>query len=404
MDGEELIIDAGTETGEVVETSVETDAPEISTDVPETPAGETPEGAEGDARNLPKDVQKFLKSARENPETAKVARALNDAYFREQAYSKYGKPAEIAAAAATLSRLGGDEGIAQMEQQLESMRLVDADIAKGDPGFLDDIIKTSPDGFKKLAPHVLNKLFTLDKVAYGNAVAPVIAGTLKNYQIPQILSTLQASQDPAAKAAFEALSGLTKDLEETLRNVPRAEDNSEKQKTQGEWDKINNEKHKMELGSVGSETVKHQSGLVDKNLAPLLKQKPLQPEAKADLKGGINQEIQKLLVEDKNYQQHVKAAVDKIKQNVASGANTAELKRSLASYVNAKMDEVAPKAVKSVWNRRYGATPTVKPPANGQPQARNGVKPKMSEVDRVPNWETLYIAHKAYIKGKLVNW
>lgn len=375
MSDEEVIVDQPEVDTEVVETDVA--QPEV--EEVETPEGETPEAkAEGDARSLPRDVQKALKTLRDNPETAKIARVLNDSYFREQAYSKFGKPADIAALATTVERLGGQEGIVEIEQKLSAISRVDEEIAEGNPAYLDDIIESSPEGFKKLVPAALNKLYALDKAAYGRAVAPILYNTLKSYQLPAIMATLQASQDPAAKTAFEHLSRLNADLEEEVRNAPRqADDKPDKAKE--EWGKIHGEKHRMELQGVGSQTIQYQRDLVSKSLTPLLKTRTLSTDAKADLNSGISGEIEKLLKSDTAYQSNVGAAVEKIKQAVIAGKPTQGQKEALSRYINAKMDEIAPRAVKAVWSRRYGSTAVkTKPAANG---VRTAANPKILELD-----------------------
>src|SRR5579862_3523190 len=130
MDGEAEVVDTGLETSEVVETESST-TPEVEGELtPETPAGEKPEGGQpedkGDGRALPKDIQRALKALRETPENASVARALNDAYWREQAFAKvFPKPADAQAAKATLELIGGPEGIEKMQADLRSMELVD---------------------------------------------------------------------------------------------------------------------------------------------------------------------------------------------------------------------------------------------------------------------------------------
>lgn len=384
----------------------------VQPDAPDAGGGATAdvvppaESAPTDGRTLPKDVQAALKGLRDNPETSKVARALNDTYFREQAYQKtFATPGAAAAAKATLEMLGGDDGIAEMQGRIEQLRVMDEDLAAGKPESLDSLVKDSPEGFKKLIPAALDKLAKLDFKAYGATVAPIIANTLKNYQLPQVLQALQSSTDPNVKRAFEVLSQLNTDLENEIRNAPKqTEDN----KAQGEWDKIYSEKLNMQTREVGGQVLRYQNEAIAKVLNPLLKTRALSEDAKSDLGAGVNSEIQKLLNADKSYQDKVGASIKKIGQLVKSNGDTTQVKKTLASFINAKMDEVAPKATRAVWNRRYGATPQQRTqPTNGNGPVRQGhlpSKPKVEELDKVVGWDTMYIAHKGYIKGKLVSW
>lgn len=410
---EETIVDSPEIETEAVETDGAAETPEVETPQEEAPqeGAETPQATDG---RLPKEVSAALKALRgdgTNPEASRGAKILNDAYFREQAFAKYGKPADIAAMASTLERVGGEEGIADLERKAETMRLVDGDIEKGDPGFLDDIIESFPEGFKKLGPHYLSKLYNLDKAAYGHTVAPVIYGTLKNYQLPQMLSVLEKSTDANIKPVFEALKQLQTDLEEELRNAPRAEDKTARDDVSKEREAIYEEKYGIQAQDIGRTAVSYQNSVIQKALAPFLKDHPIKnQDSRADLNAGIGTEIEKLLKGDADYQRHVKAALTKIRQGVRDNSNVASLKSSLTSYINAKMDDVAPRAVKTVWNRRYGGTTVKKaaPQTNGNAPARTGQKPSMAEVVKVPGWEQLYITHQAYVmrggKQVLVKW
>ena len=81
----------------IVDTAVDT--PELSAehtdDVPAREEGEDKQ-PKADARLLPKDVQRLLKSLRDaDPANASVVKQLNDAFFREQAYQKLGKIEDI---------------------------------------------------------------------------------------------------------------------------------------------------------------------------------------------------------------------------------------------------------------------------------------------------------------------
>lgn len=358
MDTETGVIDAGLETEVILDTEVDTAAAD---DVapPEPAGGEGAEGGEqAPAQSKPEDISKALKALRGNqdPEIAKLGKLLNDDYFRSQAYQKHGSVQQVAAMAATIARVGGEEGIAKLEGEVGEYSGELADFASGNARILDKWIKDAPDGFKKLAPLALSKLFEMDKAAYGRAIAGPLYGTLKNYGLGKLLPELQKSADPAAKAAFDAISQMVGDLEDELRNAPRQADNTEADKQSAEWDKIHGAKFNNEIGLASSDCLKHRTGVIDKSLASYLKTKPLLGPAKADLISGIVSEIDRTLNADQDYQRRTKATRDTIKQALKSGEATESQRKALVSYINATMDEVTPKAVKAVWGRRYGGT------------------------------------------------
>jgi hypothetical protein len=398
MDGEEVVLDSPVEVGdEGVQPEVDvTDPPEPET---ETPEGEQPQDeTKGDARALPRDVQKALKSLRENPETANVAKTLNDVYFRQQAYEKLGKVQELSALKMSYEAIGGDEGISELQTKAETLSKVDEDIAAGRPEFLDDIIESSPDGFKKLVPHVLQKLWKLDPAAYGNAVAPVIGNTLKNYQIPQIIASLKGSTDPASKVAAEHLEGLMADVDAEMRKSKATAEDPRAKELDTREQRIAQEEEKTYKGGIARTTIAHMNSVILRSLAPNLKLHPLTAEAKTDLATGINAEVSKMLQADAKYQRELKAMLAK-----------REAPEKVTRYVNARIEEAARQATKAVWARRYGATNGVRKPAptNGKAPAPQGFlsqKPEVSKLDKIRGWELLFMQGKGYIGGKAVSW
>jgi hypothetical protein len=394
MSDEQAVAEVAADTGtEVVEQpAVETEVADTGTEI--TPDLDKPEGqdesVEGDNRALPRDIQRTLKTLRDSgdPAQAKVARALNDSYFREQAFVKvFPKPSDAMAAKSTLDLVGGSEGISEMQSQLETMRLVDEDIANGRPEFLDDIIKTSPEGFKKIAPHVLNKLFNLDRDAYGNTVAPVIANTLRTYGV--------IGQD--GKVVPEAFQRLVTDLEETLRQSKNVAENP-KEKELSEREKKLNEREESDFRtSLGRTSNEHMNQQIQKHITPLLASMSSVKNDKAGFVTEVNAQINALLKQDANYQKNVKSLLRE--------KNAEKITR----YINAKLDEAVPKAVtavKNTWQKRYGTQkPKVATNGNGAgPSGMLSKQPDVKDIDKVAGWQLLWMQGKGTIKGRAVSW
>lgn len=400
-----------------LEPAVESDVPETEVpevDAPEGAEPETPEGQEPadkqvpDARQLPKEVQRALKALRENPETAKVARELNDSFFRERAYQKHGTVAQIAEMASTIQQLGGAEGITAMRGEIDEYAQELSQFTEGNAEVLEKWAKQAPQGLIKLATPFLNKLYEIDNAAYGRAVAPSIAGTLRNYGIDQNgLQTLINSTDPAAKAIGAKLQELMGVLTETMRNAPKQDDAKVSELSKREQALLTRESN-VQIRDVARDTIGNQNSLIDRGVAPLLKGRPLGTEAKADLITGIKGNLEKLFAADKTYGQHVSAALEAIKQGVKASKNVDEQKRSLTRYINAKTEELVPKAVRSTWNIRYGTAAPAKAAPNGKaapaPAGKLNRAPKLAEMDKIPNYQNLWIMNKGKIKGREVTW
>lgn len=419
LDG--AVIDSAVETG-ATDTGTEQVIDQTTQDTAEVATGtEQAENQEveqeevgGDGRTLPKEVQAALKALKDlNPGNIKAVNTLRQAYFAEQHYLKaFPTPAAAHSAKAALELVGGSEGIAGLQSQIAAGEQMDASLEQGDPAVLDDVIKDFPEGFKKLAPHVLDRLQTLDPTAYAKTVQPHAYGLLEAAGLGQVISSMQQALEGNNVAQVKELLGKTQawlDGQKQKAGERQNQPDPERAKFDTERQKFQQEKEQAFRGDIGRQTVTHQNEVMTKSLSPYLKGKNLSSEAKTDLADGINREIAKLLKSNTAYQSQVKAML---------GARTRD-QGKIVSYINAAVDEATPKAVKSVWDRRYGAVPVTKaapkPGTLGAKPTSGGVvklptKPNRADVD----WEKdpsrmLFITNKAFMKtgpykGRQVTW
>ena len=127
-------------------TSEETNLEPTEETTPET-GGETPgdgestpeAGAEGDERPVdgrtnPAAIRSALKAFRDlDPKNAPIARELNNAYGRYTAYkSVFPKVADAQSAKAILDAVGGNDGIAGLQQTIKSVNETDQLLFSGD--------------------------------------------------------------------------------------------------------------------------------------------------------------------------------------------------------------------------------------------------------------------------------
>lgn len=416
---------------EAVDASVGTEETPIDTGAAEAAATETegegsqegqPQEGEGegahDARRLPSQIRSALKQFRDQfPDQAPVARALNDAYGRYTAYQQvFPKVEEARQARATLEALGGTDGVADIQARVADMEEIDSLLSAGDPAVLDKIRDIAGEGLGKLAPHLLDSLEQSDPEAYAGAIRPHLVAGLENAGFQQALYQLsEALRTDNKDAATKILSGMAewfnqqkRDTEQSRRSTP---DPREAQLTEREK-QIQQREETAFRESLRGTTSTHANQTLGKTLSPYLKQLNLSLEAKQDLAQGIYDEVGRLLESDAGYQRQIKAMM---------GAKNRDMGR-LTSFMNAKLTEIAPTAVKAVVTRRYGATlgkqgaPAAKTNAAAQPKTaatagtpnapvRIAEKPGREMIDYQKTSDDDLVRGRAWLKsGKFVAW
>lgn len=376
-----------------------------------------------DARTLPKAVKEALAGLKTtNPQ---VAKALNEAFFNRQELLKE-IPEGLTAVRemkAAFDGVGGSEGLAQLQERSGLLDTIDTDIANGDPKVLDDIISGSPDGFKKLVPHIIDKLQALDGKAYGDALRPHFVSTLEGVGLDGVLddlaAALKAGDGTAAMRVVNSFAKWFDGLKQQSSQARSTQPDPERQKFEKERTEFQSKKESDFRSDIGRQSNAHMSQVMEKNLNQYLKGKNLTQEAKADLAEGINGRVSALLKADKNYQTNVKSML------AAKNRDSAKINR----YITAKLDTVVPTATKEVWERRYGksapplaavaAKTAAQPGQKAQSTSRVGgnqtaiqiaKKPSINDIDLTEDPKMLlFMTGKGVMKtgpnkGKLVRW
>lgn len=395
-------------------TTVEADA----VDSPES-AEETPEGEGAAKPQLPttKQVTDALKAFREaNPEMSAAAKLLNDQYFRATEYQKLFSNIEDARSfKAQLDTIGGLEGLAEMQATLTSIEETDALLESGDPKIIDQIVEDSPDGFKKLAPHYLNRLEKLDPEAYGNTLKPHLVKALIDSNLAGVLGYAlnKAGDNAEVKGAIQSildwLSGQKNQAEKLNADLL----NPEKNKIATEWDKLNQER-RADLNTKISQGV---DGHIRTELGSRLRPysaalNALPPAQRGDVARAVMQELAKAIKADKAYQTSIQAMMNSRKPDAAKIIATNKAK------VTALADAVVSKVVKD-----YGLKPGTQAPKKPAAATRKAgekatptgpvkivklaAAPKDSDIDW--NHEHMsdgaFIRHRAVLKdGRYVSW
>jgi hypothetical protein len=372
-----------------------------------------------DGRTLPKNIQSALKTLAEaHPELKKDLEELRKGYFGHRQHSEFFKsPGEARQAKAALDLVGGHEGIANLQSQVAAIEMVDGALESGDPQVLDDMFADFGEGMKKLAGPYLERLEKLDPQAAFSVTQPYAYKMLESAELGprlnEIFAAIGANKLDDAKTIVTNIYRWLEGQKQQAGNRAKEPD-PERAKFETERKQFNETKEKTFREDIGRQTVAHQSSQIDRSLSPYLKTKNLSADAKSDLVDGVNREINRVLKADKTYQDQVKALLSGRKRDAGN----------IVRYINSVVAEVAPKAVKAVWGRRYG---TVAPPAraaaaagadkNAQPKTnpaqsapvKVAVKPKTSDIVKDRNWDINFMKNRALmatgpLKGKWVTW
>ena len=414
MDGEELVLDAPVEESVsttddgAVATEVTAVEPEVETQETEQQTDETT----GDGRTLPKDIQRGIKALRDSQDPAlqKVGRTLNDSYFRQQRLdnefpAKYENGQRISgveqaiALKAEFEAVGGAEGIQELRSRSDTMQRVDAEIEKGQSGFLDDIIEAFPEGFKKLGTPFLAKLAKLDIDSYHNTILPVIHNTFAQNGVPQAIAEIErlvsTGDSKGALGIVGQLKSFLGEIAQRVERIPKAQadDPRDKRIQELESEKQTNEE-KAFLGTIASQTISHMNSEIKKSLTPYLKGKNLSPASLKDLAEGIDAELRRNLGSVAGYKDKVNSFKSRKDQQGA------------VKFINSQISQLAGKSVKAVWDRRYGSMQPVKrTAAPGAPVAGQlRAKPDFNTLDHYPNWMTDAMMGRGKVNGRAVTW
>ena len=428
---------AGAETP-LMDTPVETpvEAPESNDAMPEVtpPEGvetpteqpvETPKPAETPAKIAAREVSKALRELRDaHPDKAQLLKQLSDSYYRGEKYGEYYQtPEDASRAKATFEALGGDEGIANLQQSAEYLRNMDEMAAAGDPKLIDAWAEENPDGFRKAVPAAMARMEQLDGKAFNEIIAPHLVRNLIASGLPDVVSRISWY---ANKLGDEGLKREVNSVSQWLGQLNEGESRRSEQANDPRVAEI--EQGRQQLASREAQIFKQQ---IQASVGPSLKQAASEslaqymkglkiPQAAQDrMANDVLSEIDRTLSGDKTYQ-----------ANLASLRSRGDV-NAISKYIVATVKSVRGTAAKAVWDVRgapfqtsaptptqNGGAPRV-PSANGAPPAKASasaaplqipMKPKGEDID----WDKdpdrmLFMTGRAYLKnganaGRLVKW
>jgi len=403
---------------ELVETpSTETAQPGAeSTETEQAPGGSTETDTEAelspDGRVIPIKYRELFKK---DPQ-------LKSLFFSERAYrTAFPTPSEATAARELIDRVGGEDGIASVEEQeSERVRLnqqYTSPSVEHKREFVRGLLNDNASAFKSMVPVAMDEYAKADPQGYSRTMARVMVNTLSqsfngvgmSRALNFVRQNLKTNPDQALRD-LEAIASEFGRFEELATS--RSGVDAEREQFEQDKQKWEREQQQKETQSANSE---YQSGArnegttaIKRHLTQLLAGKPaMNAEDLKDTIEGIAQRIDKMATADKDW----------------LAKRDAILRRGDAvraqRFVLAKLNQLLPEAAKQELRRLNAfAKPVAGTPQNRQqPQpgrtvtpAGNGIvrlakQPASSEINWSRTASSEVMAGKAVLKdGRRVQW
>lgn len=299
------------------------------------------------------DVQKALDKLKKKDKM--LADVLRKEHFSNVDFKKaFATPIEAQAAADLLELYGGEEGISTLQTKADDFASELNMVAEGNPQILDDIVRDSPDGFKKLINAGLEKLRLLDQVSYERATARPLAATLRE---KGVINTLEMIKQMALAGKGQECFDLSQKLLNWCAAVedfaskaaqPAATDTDKAASTKLQRaEQIERRAYLREVGGVSNRVTNTE---IRKQLQPLIRDAAkrgvkLSQEQLADVSDGIYSEMAQSLKTNAAYQRQMAAYYEK-------NADPEDI----GNFVRQKVAQLAEAAAKKVWGRKGWAS------------------------------------------------
>lgn len=410
----------------------------------ETPAGEEPaEGAEGEpaepaegegegeeAEPEPEDLE--TDGRRIDDKTRKAiaklkkvdplaAKAVAEAYFRENAYKKQFPTVQAARAAkATLDSLGGDEGITALQGEVESFRTEIKQMANGDPELIGQLYESDPRGLELSTGASIKFIGSKDADAFDRVVIPPMVTRLeKAGMYTSIPALLKLIQDGKGQEAYDLTLEIQKWLSDAKSMQKEQMDlagrkDPEREAVAREREELATQKTKMFDDATGVDVNRMNNTALKRAIDPLFRELKLDADGRREFTNGLQQRIWKMMKEDSTFQMQQRA--------IAKKGDVQER----AEFISGKFQELLPEAFRRYRNSLYpnysklkvvpkpkvaaGAAPTngKKPAAAAAPVTTGATikinyRPKFTDVNWSKTPDVMWLTgHAVLTSGKSV--
>ena len=413
-------------------------APDVNDIAPETPV-ETPEAVEPEldervesepqepAKPAPNFRTEAARTLREladtNPDKAVQLREIKGSVFREGQYKNSFESPELAQRVrATYDAVGGDKGIAELQDAQATVRYIDQIVHAGSPEFVDGWMKEAPEGFLNAMPYALQKLQQMNQDTYYRIMTPHLIRTLWATNINDVIKNLEGYAlrfgDQNFTADVNGMRNWLNEMVQTYRlheqqlNDPRAAEYKEREAKLA----------KKEEDQFDADLKRATQADLERSIEDAFKQHDRRGIFKGDQRMKMLDEvagkIRQTLGEDEGYQKML--ATLKYKRDLDG----------LVRYIKSKFDSVRGAAAREVWELRAAPflrqarqpEPRAIPAANGTPPTAITATSARASNNKVPlpipqkpnhndiDWDRdrsglLFMTGRGYLKnGKYVTW
>ena len=321
------------------------------------PEGDTEKPVDG--RTTPAQIRTALKEFRDlKPENAPIARQLNDAFGRYTAYKQeFPTVASAREARVLLDAVGGNDGLATLQQTVKSVNDTDQALYSGDGRVIKTLYEDMkaaghPEALTKLAGPYLDLLQEVDPKGFVEAYKPYLLGALQQSNFPGVVQDLMkvlSSEKPdiaTLKAIVEDMQGWYSNLDKAVEGSKKTSIDPERQAFEKERTEFQTQKQTEFQNSVATACETTNNRELGTELGKYLRNpyfKTLSKEGKSDLGYGLKQQLFSELKADKAYQSQMDAFFSVPNPD----------KAKIQQYHDSKVKTMAPRIVKSVVERRY---------------------------------------------------
>lgn len=322
MDGEDLGLIDGTSTeeafggdgGEELDPELgggdggEETPPEPGAEGSEKPAGQVEDKTE---RLVPAKFRESFKKIKElDPQLAKD---VSRAFYKVAQVDRLGKTAELTAFKQAIEERGGVDQIEQDYAELEASRQLEKGFEMGDPRVVDGWAEDYPDGFKRIAPAVFDKLEKLDGESYDQLVSRETDKTFSRLAVYETVSKIGAALEAGkTEDATKAYNDLVKFLGQmkALAGKSRSEPYSHKERELTERESSLEERDRRSFfGGVRTQVDRDVTGEMNRLLRNAIKG-PVKADMANRLRRAIISELRERVNTNPSYQRQYTAVMD----------------------------------------------------------------------------------------------
>jgi hypothetical protein len=302
-----------------------------------------------------------------------AAKAVRDSYFANQAVIKETGATDMRQAVAkirtmnaTIEALGGDEGITNLQTEVEDYRTEIDQFSNGDPALLNQLWEANPDATANMAAAALEMIGAKDIERLDKALLPTFNSRIKRAGLPDTVSAIQKLLEAGeGQKAYDTLQKVAEWLKGIDGNATKQLElksarNPEKEALDRDRQKLNTERSEMLENKISADVNRLNNRAMSKAVEPFFKEMKLSVEGRREFVNGLQSKIWAAMKADKSFQMRAKAVR-------AKGDTDA-----VARFANDKFTELLPEMFRAHRNALYPSYATRKPKPKPKNDAGGG--------------------------------